>query len=1368
VKPRATRPILEPKQARELLYSKRYLAADRAKLPVSEIATWDRYLLREHRLLVPVDVQALYVPEGHPEPMLRLPMLVAGANGVVASSAEAGMPPLFAEGKPRPAGVHLHWAMPDALLRGRLAETTDANRLGLPALPDRWLVLRILLPRGAREVITTGWVLEADRAVAVPLGSWGEGGAVSQAATPMGSALTREALVGTAGGGLAWSGVYDAVLNRFAFHDPLVDVKALMPQGVDEDCACYLVAGWWSEPRLDPLDAARSDDSLDELLARLRWHPLHEWGSEAGELAREQEEFELKKALGLTTDDAWMSKRPLDIKKPAPPAPPGAPREAQARANALQRATVFTPMDTSLMTKQVKGVSSIFANDAELHVAARSWQLRSSLLHGTVYGVPVAGGVLADRRPDASSLQVAMGLHDDDLIASLAAHGATPDQQRATERLLAAFTTQRINRLASPDGAVELEEYEHAAGYASIPAGSAGNDRFLQRVQTGGVGGLDLGRGVKAKVPFLNEAVVRAPARRHAHPTAASSSAAGARAKAPIQSAELHFASAAKPTLIKANVSVINDIAHSRVGEVLAPTEARVVDRPAPRWTFPTDPLIGIRGAARSLRHGGDGRASADNMLTCRWPTHVIQELPGVIARDRFIASLGHGGVPPETLRLAREAVLHDPYHDEWVSAAVTPAGQNPKVTLSRLRAESLLRFGVDGTYDGATSAFQPALPRTAAARRDQALKRTAPGVQEQQRLVADEMRKLSLYAGADPDPVGVTTWSQPWVPMWLEWQVQIEGIDPPTLEAWKLDAIDLEAVGSTFNGGTAVFSGRSLVSTGAATTLSAAINDWLKAEDALDAVQAGLVDEDTEAAYRDLDASVKHLDLLSTALDGLRAQLLGFAATEGLRRPSDGAGGTLNPAPVRAPRAVVGGALSLQRARLIDAFGRVLEVPAQALKEPCTPSRTMLEFRPQALGFAPRLLRPARWLMRWVEAGTVLGSDGVEARVDQVEPPLTVNPVAGFLLPDHLDESLEIFSVDGSPVGELLHEATSGGVAWEIAAGRDGPADAGPHHGLAPAQAALANFAAGLVAADAAARAGQPLALATPAESALTALLRAVDTTLWTVDTFSALGAEHVAGLVGRPVAVVRAQLRLELMPPADVDLSDPVRAAEWAAAEEAAKRHAFEVRIGELTRSDDGVLGFFVDDDYAHFRLVDKVIAATSADAGRSRGKLQLLGDNTGKPVKSAIDHPYIAGRDEDDTLSLHIGQTVTLTILMHPGGKCCLTSGILPRKALALARDWVGPGLAKIAPSLRTGPVLVETDLDAQGQVRLPKVSVFGKSQNFLWRDTPATWRTDAILAATQTALLPDAPAELREGWIRVAPDVPQAGEASGGSS
>jgi hypothetical protein len=84
------------------------------------------------------------------------------------------------------------------------------------------------------------------------------------------------------------------------------------------------------------------------------------------------------------------------------------------------------------------------------------------------------------------------------------------------------------------------------------------------------------------------------------------------------------------------------------------------------------------------------------------------------------------------------------------------------------------------------------------------------------------------------------------------------------------------------------------------------------------------------------------------------------------------------------------------------------------------------------------------------------------------------------------------------------------------------------------------------------------------------------------------------------------------------------------------------------------------------------------------------------------------------------------------------------------LALARDWVAPGLARISPSLRTGPLLIDPD-----KVRLPKPSVFGANQIFTRRSTPATWRDDPILAATQTALLPDGPSSVQDGYIRVEP-------------
>ena len=116
----------------------------------------------------------------------------------------------------------------------------------------------------------------------------------------------------------------------------------------------------------------------------------------------------------------------------------------------------------------------------------------------------------------------------------------------------------------------------------------------------------------------------------------------------------------------------------------------------------------------------------------------------------------------------------------------------------------------------------------------------------------------------------------------------------------------------------------------------------------------------------------------------------------------------------------------------------------------------------------------------------------------------------------------------------------------------------------------------------------------------------------------------------------------------------------------------------------------------------------------------------------------------------LQIRPGQTIRLTLLMHPGGKAHLTSGVLPRVEQALARDWVDPGLSVLAPSLRTGPLLIDAD-----KVRLPKIASFPAEQLFTRRDTPTTWKDDPILAATQSALLPDQQPTLQEGWVRVAP-------------
>ncbi len=123
---------------------------------------------------------------------------------------------------------------------------------------------------------------------------------------------------------------------------------------------------------------------------------------------------------------------------------------------------------------------------------------------------------------------------------------------------------------------MELEEFEHGGANCPSRSGSAGTDRYLQRVQTGGVGGLNLGKVRTTVESAINTAAfVRDDAtERHARPADD-----GARAvKAP--GSQLIFATSMKPNFVLATEMMINDIARSRVGDVLMPTEARVVDRP--------------------------------------------------------------------------------------------------------------------------------------------------------------------------------------------------------------------------------------------------------------------------------------------------------------------------------------------------------------------------------------------------------------------------------------------------------------------------------------------------------------------------------------------------------------------------------------------------------------------------------------------------------------------------------------------------------------------------------------------------------------------------------------------------------------------
>ena len=320
------------------------------------LGTFDPFLPRDPRLLVPVDVQAYVSPDGATGDRADVRAL-----GLDTSNAGRRMPPPFSRTDVLEPGVHLHWALPDGLTHA------DPERPGLPpgdlgfrSLPDRWLVARLGVPtfKGGRRSLTA-WVVESTSATVTPLPRWAPG----QAPTTGAGVLPPDELHPGSGGDPAWAAVYDNVVGRFGFHDPLDGVTAAAP------VFTYVVVGWYSDAARDPLHSVTTLMAFTALLAELGWD-VDLAGMDAAASTSARRVIEVKRSLFLAGEDPDVVSTVGDV---------------------------FDPRD---------GV--IFDPDTVVVDFPRPTHPRQSLYHGVVHGV-VARRRPADGRPAAGSVELSLG-----------------------------------------------------------------------------------------------------------------------------------------------------------------------------------------------------------------------------------------------------------------------------------------------------------------------------------------------------------------------------------------------------------------------------------------------------------------------------------------------------------------------------------------------------------------------------------------------------------------------------------------------------------------------------------------------------------------------------------------------------------------------------------------------------------------------------------------------------------------------------------------------------------------------------------------------------------------------------------------------
>lgn len=576
---------------------------------------------------------------------------------------------------------------------------------------------------------------------------------------------------------------------------------------------------------------------------------------------------------------------------------------------------------------------------------------------------------------------------------------------------------------------------------------------------------------------------------------------------------------------------------------------------------------------------------------------------------------------------------------------------------------------------------------------------------------VGDVRTKIdTLQAAGSAGGFGFRAWTaQPWHPLALEWEAELLPLTPggngdpddPRYAADHLTASftlpegepDLAVRdGRCITGRTAtLYTGRTPLTAAAGELLAARIQDYLAdpATDA-DSVAAGhlrtALGRLTAAGFYALSQSLGGFNqalLMRRRTRQLEiADPLGFLADVGFASEvrEAVAGRTRSaPQPLWDFNPIRTGALRLRRLRLVDSFGRGRELDVSRV---VTTELLRTAEDPSLVWLPPRLATPARLDFRWLPAA---GGDG--------------SPVCGWFIPDLLDGSLLVYAAGGAALG--LIDAAGHWQAPGVGMAAT-PADIGDPE-LRRAVTWLIGKGAGF----------------------LDAFVDAVEAALESIDPESYAQHPALALLIGRPVALARATLAVQVQGALPVhqgwshfrhDLERTTRGTDDL------ERVRLPLRVGEHGQLGDGVVGYWVQQADGTYR--DGTFFA-SHGGDSARADLRTTAADPA-PLTHALGEPAL-----------------TLALLLDPRGVVHATSGIVPARELAVPHEQYAPALAALEAVFLTTPLVTDA-----GVLRLPLPAEPG----FRW-----TWLGDEDAPLERPAPAASfAPQAVREGWLRLTPD------------
>ena len=1184
-------------------------------------------------------------------------------------------------------GVHLHWTLPNGLRHGR--QVTDDD-IEFPLAPNRWLLVRLFYPTKAAVGTapqTTAWVILSDQ----------YGPAITDGTIPfpdpadpgnivyLGQKTDYAGWTETAAGTTQWLTAMGPGNQAFAatFDASLNVFSALDKPSDDSGSLTYLLYGWNANYPSDPLFGRTDADPQG-------WSTQDQWQTIMND--SDWQVADLQAAIDDWT--AWRAAHPDVLNAPGQDA----------------------------------------LNPEQLVLPAQI------VLHSMVMGIAWTGSS-GQHYPSnvPSNASLAVGETGNEALAAWLAvqvGGDNPANVATIEQLMLAIGAGQANDLATDP--VKVEDSLHTARFGNIAGGTVW---VVQRPNDGASGDPDLGaqdvpldpdqtklltdlNTSQAQMEQLDNAISANQwelfaaywKRLHVSPF-------DNKLKKQINDAIDRLSKAiTQDTTDRTDAITERDNARTALIALLG-TDYTLTTETAPTFRTGNDPMLLIAGASRSTVHDAPSRTSDNDHLPTRFTGQTISSITlqyqsysqRVVTAADLVAALTPlvgGMLPKEIPDLIGEGLLLDTTAAPLIATIYfAKAGVTP------------------------TPAQIDDFAKTIALQQSAAWN----GVISPQ-LDPQVLAEASGLTGVVPDKISVEGWSQPWDPIFMDWQVQWFPTSPDpvhALDGWTLGDIDLEwdeknAIGTSIGS----FTGRAVITQQLADSFAKQLQAF--SEDTASMAKLPIYEQNM---LLDAIAQFPQSDIVSQTMAGLTQQLymrnadiVGPIADPSIEKLVGTArselpnyGSTQNVPPFLPIRS---GHFQIVNVWIVDAYGQILRgVPANETVASPIRSQNVVTPGPDRdtyVQMAPRYGAPTRSDFTFVSAT----DDAIVTNSSDA-----TSPIAGWVVVDHLDHALALFDGAGGSRGSLitLDGTVGAGARWDPSPGEQAPFGGPPTF---PDSLHLQNFARGV------------LAVETQGTRALDALISIIDGTLWQIDADSILSTGNLPLLVGTPLALVRATLSLEPQ-------GGPVYNQSWADTNgqvtDGYNSVPFSLRIGDVAYTGNGVVGYFLDDDYSKFYPVHgystqtgDFMATLRSGVRNADTALRGLGTRLAAPEAG---NPYVV----PDALIAQAadGPTRRLTILMDPRGTVPLITGFLPTKTLMLQPGPVSTALNTMAVNFRIGPLLTDPQ-----QLRMPLPAEIRGSWTWIERHGLTLWTETVPDGANSTvATFSDTPLQLTQGWLKL---------------